>query len=108
MREIEQQTDQYSEVYRHGNKLAAKYKPSDPLDDMMSSLHHRWVEFVGQCGARCEELLGTQELWQRYEKEVKELLNWVISEAQSFSKDVTTTGDKGIEDHITSCKVRGM
>jgi len=105
MRDCEQQTDQYSDLYCHGNRLAARYKPSDTLDAMMSSLHDRWVGYVGQLGERCEELLGIQELWTKYEKEVKELLNWIMAEAEKFSSEVTTQGDKGIEDHITSCKV---
>ena len=36
---------------------------------------------------------------------MKELLNWVSTEAEDFSKEVTTEGDKGIEDHIESCRV---
>ena len=28
-----------------------------------------------------------------------------MDEANKFSKEVTTKGDKGIEDHIESCKV---
>ena len=54
---------------------------------------------------RCDKLLGLLDYWQRYEKEVKDLLGWIMDEANSFSKDVTTQGDKGIEDHIESCKV---
>ena len=47
------------------------------------------------------------ELWEQYEKNVKELLGWIISEADSFSKDVTTPGDKGVVDHIETCQVSG-
>ena len=36
---------------------------------------------------------------------MKELLNWIMSEADSFSKDVTTRGDKGVADHVITCKV---
>ena len=56
---------------------------------------------------RSEELLGIKELWEKYEGEVKKLLNWIMAEADKFSSEVTTLGDKGIEDHIMSCKVRG-
>ncbi len=106
MREIEQQTDQYNGLYNRGNELCAKYKPSDYLETLMSSLHHRWEGFVWYClGGRCEELLELQHGWGEYEAEVKGLLNWIISEAQRFSKEVTTRGDKGVEDHIESCKV---
>ena len=35
-----------------------------------------------------------------------DLLSWIMDEANRFSKEVTTRGDKGIEDHIESCKVR--
>ena len=105
MREIEQETDRYSTVRCHGNKLSSQYKPSDTLDKMMSSLHQKWDDFIGQLGERCQELLGIQELWTRYEAEVKDLLNWIMAEAEKFSRDVTTQGDKGIEDHIESCRV---
>ena len=105
MNEIEQQTDQYSDVYLHGNKLSALYKPSDSLDAMMSALHHRWEDYAAQLFGRCDELLERQTKWASYEKEVKDLLNWIIEEADSFSRDMTTTGDKGIVDHIESCKV---
>ena len=54
---------------------------------------------------RCDKLLGLLDYWQRYEKEVKDLLSWIMDEANKFSKEVTTRGDKGIEDHIESCKV---
>ena len=55
---------------------------------------------------RSEELLGIKELWEKYEGEVKKLLNWIMAEADKFSSEVTTLGDKGIKDHIMSCKVR--
>ena len=97
MRECEQQTDQYSDLYCHGNCLAAKYKPSDALDAMMTSLHNRWAGHVTQMGERSEELLGIQELWEKYEGEVKKLLNWIMAEAERFSCEVTTLGDKGIK-----------
>lgn len=106
MRECEQQTDQYSDLYCHGNCLAAKYKPSDALDVLMTSLHNRWAGHVTQMGERSEELLGIQELWEKYEGEVKKLLNWIMAEAERFSCEVTTLGDKGIKDHIGSCEVR--
>lgn len=106
MRECEQQTDQYSDLYCHGNHLAAKYKPSDALDAVMTSLHNRWAGHVTQMGERSEELLGIHELWEKYEGEVKKLLNWIMAEAERFSCEVTTLGDKGIKDHIGSCKVR--
>ena len=106
MREMEQQTDPYTDLYLRGNELSAKYKPSDYLDMLMSSLHHRWEGFVWQeLGGRCDELLEIQREWRVYEATVSELLNWIIAEAQRFSREVTTKGDKGVEDHVESCKV---
>ena len=58
-----------------------------------------------QFGERSEELLRIQEQWEEYEKGVNGLLSWIMEEAEKFSREVTTRGDKGIEDHIMSCKV---
>ena len=44
MKEVEQHSEQYGPLRNHGNQLAAKYKPSDALDEMMSSLYHQWEE----------------------------------------------------------------
>ena len=41
------------------------------------------------------------------EGEVKTMLSWIMSEAESFSKDVTTYGEKGIVDNMEMSKVRG-
>ncbi len=49
--------------------------------------------------------MSLQQKWEKYEGEVKELLEWIMSEADSFSKDVTTYGEKGIVDHMETCKV---
>ena len=73
----------------------------------MSSLHNQWAGHVAKMVERSEELLGIQEMWEKYEGEVKKLLNWIMAEADKFSSEVTTLGDKGIKDHIMSCKVRG-
>ena len=70
MRENEQQTDQYSDLRSHGNKLSVKYKPSDWLDTMLLQLHQRWEDHVEQMVLRCKELLGVLELWNKYEAEV--------------------------------------
>ena len=43
--------------------------------------------------------------WDKFEIDVKNLLNWIMSEANRFSEEVTCKGDKGVEDHIQSCKV---
>ena len=40
-----------------------------------------------------------------YEQTVSELLDWVMTEAENFAKEVTTRGDKGVVDHIDSCEV---
>ena len=45
------------------------------------------------------------EKWNKYESDVKGLLDWISDEANKFSKKVTTAGDEGIEDHIESCRV---
>ena len=58
-----------------------------------------------QFGERSKELLRIQEQWEEYEKGVNGLLSWIMEEAEKFSREVTTRGDKGIEDHIMSCKV---
>lgn len=46
--------------------------------------------------------------WNRYESEVKGLLDWITEEANTFSKKVTTKGDEGVEDYIEACKVRDI
>ena len=45
------------------------------------------------------------ERWVTYEQTVSELLDWVMTEAERFDKEVTTRGDKGVVDHIKSCEV---
>ena len=45
------------------------------------------------------------ERWVTYEQTVSELLDWVMTEAETFAKEVTTRGDKGVVDHIKSCEV---
>jgi len=40
-----------------------------------------------------------------YERTVSGLLDWVMTEAETFAREVTTRGDKGVEDHIQSCEV---
>lgn len=45
------------------------------------------------------------EKWVTYERTVSELLDWVMTEAEKFAKEVTTRGDKGVVDHIKSCEV---
>ena len=51
-------------------------------------------------------LASLLQKWEKYEGEVKELLGWIMVEAESFSKDVTIYGEKGIVDHMETCKVR--
>ena len=70
----------------------------------LSDNYHSYVTCV-YLSCRCDKLLGLLDYWQRYEKEVNDLLSWIMDEANRFSKEVTTQGDKGIEDHIESCKV---
>lgn len=106
MREREQQADKYCSVRCLGNSIASRYKPSDTLDTTMQELQERWEGFVGDLIGHLDRLLVLRTEWLKYEGEVKGLLEWIISEADSFSKDVTTYGDKGIEDHINSCQVR--
>ena len=52
-----------------------------------------------------EKLHSLAEKWDMFEREVKNLLNWIMSEANRFSGEVTNRGEKGVEDHIQSCKV---
>ena len=63
------------------------------------------IFFSSSLFSRCEVLIGLVVLWNRYEAEVKGLLDWITTEANSFSKEVTTRDEKGVEDHIESCKV---
>ncbi len=58
--------------------------------------------------SRCNDLLGLIALWNKYESEVKGLLDWITDEANKFSKQVTTKGDEGVEDYIEACKVKIM
>ena len=106
MREREQQAHQYSEVYCHGNSIASKYKPSDTLDATMAGLQERWEKFVGDLIGHLDRVLDLRTKWYTYEGGVKGLLEWIMSEAEDFSKDVTTYGEKGIKDHLDSCSVR--
>ena len=55
--------------------------------------------------AYADRLFSLTTRWDEYERDVKNLLNWIMDEANRFSGEVTTQGDKGIEDHIESCKV---
>ena len=55
------------------------------------------------CMSICTEWL--LERWVTYERTVSELLDWVMTEAEKFAKEVTTRGDKGVVDHIKSCEV---
>ncbi len=55
---------------------------------------------------RCDDLLELIALWNKYESEVKGLLDWITDEANKFSKQVTTKGDEGVEDYIQACKVK--
>jgi hypothetical protein len=105
MREMEQHTEEYGQLRSLGNRLATKYKPSDALDEMMSSLHHQWEEFVSKLFGYLEKLHSLARKWDGYERDVKNLLNWIMSEANRFSEEVTSRGDKGVEDHIQSCKL---
>ena len=66
----------------------------------------RWEKFVGDLIGHLDYLLDLRTKWYTYEGEVKGLLEWIMSEAEDFSKDVTTYGEKGIKDHLDSCSVR--
>ena len=48
MRDIEGHTDDYLALCPEAKELSDKYKPSDVLDEMMSSLHDRWSAYVGE------------------------------------------------------------
>ncbi len=54
---------------------------------------------------RCDELLELIAQWNKYESDVKSLLDWITDEANKFSKQVTTKGDEGVEDYIKACEV---
>ena len=59
------------------------------------SLDERWLQ-----------IKGLQGYWTDFEKQVGEFLNWVTEEAKRFSSEVTSTdGEKGVSDHMLSCKV---
>lgn len=62
---------------------------------MFIDLDDRWLQ-----------LIGLQDLWHRFEKQVNQFLVWVMDEAKAFSCDVTSAGnEKGVFDHMESCKV---
>ena len=107
MKEVELETELFLTLKKDGDRITEQYPPSEDLQATLSSLHDRWHGYVGSLNDRCDELMGFQGLWRDYEGKVKELLSWIMSEAESFSAEVTTKGDKGVEDHIASCKVGG-
>ena len=40
---------------------------------------------------------------------MKEILGWISDEAGTFSKEVTTWGgEKGVADHMDTCKVHSL
>ena len=54
----------------------------------------------------CTCMYISQLLWQQYEGGVKEVLGWISDEAGKFSKEVTVWGgEKGVADHMETCKV---
>ena len=48
MSEVEQHTDDYNDLIPESLQLAAEYKPSTALDQMMASLKERWFNHVEQ------------------------------------------------------------
>ena len=73
------------------------------LTQVSISVHSCVLHFFCRSGVLFEQI----EKWNKYESEVKGLLDWISDEANKFSKKVTTAGDEGIEDHIESCRVCG-
>ena len=63
------------------------------------------LRFVSKLFVHLAKLHSLAMKWDGYERDVKNLLNWIMSEANRFSGEVTSRGDKGVEDHIHSCKV---
>lgn len=105
MREMETHTEDYCVLVPKGNELMEEYQPNDWLAAVMQGTKDKWFGFVDKLCERQCELVSLLKLWEHYEGEVKELLSWIMAEADSFSKDVTTFGDKGIVDHMETCKV---
>lgn len=63
---------------------------------MLCILDERWLV-----------IKGLQGYWVDFECRVGGFLNWVTEEAKTFSREVTSTeGEKGVVDHMRSCKVR--
>ena len=60
--------------------------------------------FVSQLREHLDKLHSLATRWDRFECDVTNLLNWITNEANRFSGEVTTQGDKGVGDHIESCK----
>ena len=55
---------------------------------------------------RWTHILRLKEMWKEFETTVKDFLEWLMAEAKSFSKDVTTLGgEKGVFDHMNTCEV---
>ena len=48
MSEVEQHTDDYCDLIPESLQLAAEYKPSTALDQMMAELKDRWFKHVDQ------------------------------------------------------------
>ena len=61
--------------------------------------------FVSKLFGHLDKLHSTCVKWDKFERDVKNLLNWIMSEANRFSGEVTSKGERGVEDHLMSCKV---
>ena len=59
---------------------------------------------MSQLNEHLDKLHSVATRWDKFEWDVTNLLNWITNEANRFSGEVTTQGDKGVEDHIESCK----
>ena len=46
MTEVEQHSDDYNDLIPESRELAAEYKPSTALDNMMEELRQRWTRHV--------------------------------------------------------------
>ena len=52
MSDIERHSEDYQSLHPEATQLSNAYKPSDVLDEMMSSLHNRWCTYVDDLSGR--------------------------------------------------------
>ncbi|XP_065895085.1 uncharacterized protein [Dysidea avara] len=101
---IEVKVEEFNTLKENSAPLLQKYPPSDWLEGKMKEITDKWDALWKCCGDHQSHLEKLLDQWVTYERTVSGLLDWVMTEAETFAKEVTTRGDKGVEDHIHSCE----